>query len=151
LRAGVVLLVLLLPISRSYVFPHAMLGITGLNPFNLLLAATLGSFLLQGLFDGSLRGFIPRPLLWLYLVPIAAAGLLGMRHVGEIAPAFFMYDMLDFRDAAGYLREMLLKPLQLVLFALLLGAAVAESARPERFLVPTLLSIWLMGVLVIAF
>src|SRR5712691_1004045 len=31
-RIGVVLLVLLLPISNSSVFPHAMLGITGLNP-----------------------------------------------------------------------------------------------------------------------
>src|SRR5688500_4232263 len=35
-RIGVVLLIVFLPISRSYVFPHAMLGITGLNPFNLL-------------------------------------------------------------------------------------------------------------------
>src|SRR5215469_8465574 len=31
-RIGVVLLVLLVPISRSAVFPHEMLGITGLNP-----------------------------------------------------------------------------------------------------------------------
>src|SRR6185436_11967907 len=150
-RVGVVLLVLLLPISRSYVFPHAMLGVTGLNPFNLLLAATLGSFALQGLFDGSLRRFIPRPLFWLYLLPIVVAGIIGMRHFGDIAPAFFMYDMLDFKDAPGYLREMLLKPLQLVMFALLLAAAVAKSRRPEKFLLPTLVSIWLMGVLVIAY
>src|SRR6266849_6326512 len=54
-RIGVVLLILLLPISRSFVFPHEMLGIVGLNPFNLLLLGTFGSCLLQGLFDGSLR------------------------------------------------------------------------------------------------
>src|SRR5712675_2172657 len=41
-RVGVVLLILLLPISGSHVFPHAMFGITGLNPFNLLLVGTLG-------------------------------------------------------------------------------------------------------------
>src|SRR5262245_13382910 len=35
-RIGVALLILLMPISGSYVFPHAMLGITGLNPLNLL-------------------------------------------------------------------------------------------------------------------
>jgi O-antigen ligase len=150
-RVGVVLLVLLLPISRSYVFPHAMLGITGLNPFNLLLAATFGSALLQALFDGGLRQLVPRPLLWLYIVPMAIAALLGLRHVPDIAPAFFMYGMLEFKDGPGYLREMLVKPLQLVVFALMLGAAVARSARPERFLAPTLLSIWLMGVLVIVF
>jgi O-antigen ligase len=150
-RVGVVLLVLLLPISRSAVFPHAMLGITGLNPFNLLIAATLGAFVLQGLFDGSLRRFVPRPLFWLYIAPIVAAGILGMRHFGDIAPAFFMYGMLDFKDPAGYLREMLLKPLLLVAFALLLAAAVAKSRRPEKFLLPTLVSIWLMGLLVVVF
>src|SRR5262245_2442730 len=40
-RIGVVLLVLLLPISRGAMFPHELLGITGLNPLNLLLAGTL--------------------------------------------------------------------------------------------------------------
>src|SRR6266700_2691078 len=69
-RVGVVLLMLLMPISSSDVFPHAMLGITGLNPLNVLLAGTLGSYLLHGLSDGSLRRFLPRPLFWLYVAPI---------------------------------------------------------------------------------
>src|SRR6266568_6130452 len=47
-RVGVVLLILLMPISSSDVFPHAMFGITGLNPLNPLLAGTLGSYLLHG-------------------------------------------------------------------------------------------------------
>src|SRR5262249_1554093 len=64
-RIGVVLLVLLVPISRSTVFPHELLGITGLNPLNLLLAGTLGAYLLNALSDGSLSRFIPRPLLWM--------------------------------------------------------------------------------------
>src|SRR5712664_3112143 len=132
-RIGVVLLILLLPLSRSSsdVFPHEMLGIKGLNPFNLLLVGTLGSCLLHGLFDGSLRRFLPRPLLWLYIAPIRIAGTLGSRHVGDIAPAFFMYDQLDFNDVAGYLRDLVVKPLLLVIFALLVGAAVAKSEKPE--------------------
>src|SRR5438477_3276447 len=81
-RIGVVLLILLLPISGSHVFPHAMFGITGLNPFNLLLIGTLCSCLLHGLADGTFGRLIPRPLLWLYIVPILAAGALGSRHVG---------------------------------------------------------------------
>jgi len=40
-RVGVVLLIALMPISNSNVFPHAMLGITGFNPLNLLLVGTL--------------------------------------------------------------------------------------------------------------
>src|SRR2546422_11039458 len=59
-RIGVVLLILLMPISRSAVFPHAMFGITGLNPVNLLLVGTLGSGLLLGLSDSRIRRFMPR-------------------------------------------------------------------------------------------
>ncbi len=150
-RIGVVLLILLMPISRSYVFPHAMLGITGLNPLNLLLTATLGSCLLYGLSDGSIRRFVPRRLLWLYIVPILIAGALGSRHVGDIAPYYYMNHVLEFDSAAGYLRELVLKPLLMVVYALLVGAAVSKAAQPEKFLVPTLISIWVMSSMVIVF
>lgn len=150
-RIGVVLLILLMPISSSTVFPHEMLGITGLNPVNLLLVGTLASYLLHGVSDGSLFRFAPQPLLWLYVLPILVAGALGSRHVGDIAPAFFMYDQLEFHDAAGYFRDLVAKPLSLVVFALLVGAAASKSDKPERFLVPTLLSIWVMGSIVIVF
>ena len=148
-RVGVVLLILLLPLSRSYVFPHEMLGIKGLNPLNLLLVGTLGSCLLQGLLDGSLRRFMPHPLLWLYIVAILIAGLLGSRHVDDIASYYFMNQMLYFDDAAGYLREMAFKPLSMVVYALLVGAAVSKAAQPEKFLLPTLISIWVMSSIVI--
>src|SRR6266571_3099975 len=150
-RVGVVLLILLMPISSSTVFPHEMLGITGLNPVNLLLVGTLGSYLLHGVSDGSLRRFMPRPLQWLYILPILVAGALGSRHVGDIAPAFFMYDQVEFHDAAGYVRDFVAKPMSLVIFALLVGAAVSKSKKPEKFLVPTLISIWVMGSMVIVF
>ncbi len=150
-RVGVVLLILLMPISSSSVFPRAMLGITGLNPLNLLLAGTLVSCLLHGLFDGSLRRFVPRPLLWLYVVPILVAGGLGSRHFDDMAPAFFMYNELSFDTVAGYVRDLVVKPLSTVVFALLVAAAVLKSAKPEKFLLPTLISIWVMGSMVIVF
>src|SRR5207245_4893182 len=123
---GVVFLILLLPMSGGRVFPHAMFGVTGLNPLNLLLVGTFGSCLLHGVSDGSLRRFAPRPLLWLYILPILIAGALGSRHVGDIAPAFFMYDQLEFHDAAGYVRDLVIKPLSLVIFARLVGTAVSK-------------------------
>lgn len=149
-RIGVVLLIVLLPISRSYVFPHEMLGITGLNPFNLLLIGTLGSYLLHALFDGSIRRFMPWPLLWLYIVPILIAGALGSSHVGDIVPALHMYEISEV-TTAGYIRDLVAKPLMIVVFALLVGAAVSRSAKPEQFLIPTLISIWAMGAMVIVF
>lgn len=151
-RIGVVLLILLLPISRSYMFPHAMLGITGLNPVNLLLAGTLGSCLLHGLFDGSIRRFMPPPLAWLYIAPILIAGAMGSRHFGDIAPSFFMIpDLLPFDSPAGYVREVVVKPLLMVVFALLVAAAVSKSDKPEKFLIPTVISIWVMGSMVVVF
>lgn len=150
-RIGVVLLIVLMPVSTTSIFPHAMLGITGLNPLNLLLFGTLGSCLLRGLTDGSLRRFLPRPLLWLYIVPILVAGMLGARHVGEILPAFYIHELIDFVGAGGYFRDIVIKPLFIVIFALLVGAAVSRSARPEKFLVPALVSIWIMGLLVVVY
>lgn len=152
-RVGVLLLIVLMPLSgSSTIFPHEMFGIAGLNPLNLLLAGTLVSGLLQVFAHGSLRDLLPRPLVWLYIVPILIAGAIGSRHIHEIAPVLpIAYPGLDFASAASYLIEMVFKPLLLVVFALLVGAAVARSARPERFLVPTLLSICLMAVLVIVY
>ena len=150
-RIGVVLLILLMPISHSYIFPHAMLGVTGLNPLNLLLIGTLGSYLLRELSDGKPRHFIPRPLFWLYIVPIAIAGALGSLHVEDIARVFFMNELLEFNDAAGYIRDLVVKPLFMVVFALLVAAAVSRSEKLEKFLIPALISIWVMGSMVIVF
>ncbi|MGH8737620.1 MAG: O-antigen ligase family protein [Burkholderiales bacterium] len=150
-RIGVVLLILLMPISTSYVFPHEMFGIKGLNPLNLLLVGTLGSYLIGAMSGGSLRRFVPRPLLWLYVLPLVVAGLRGVRHFGEIAPVFFMYDVVDFQNPTGYLVNLVAKPLLLLTFALLVAAAVSKSAKPEKFLLPAWISIWVMSLMVVVF
>jgi len=151
-RAGVILLIVLMPLSGSTVFPHAMFGITGLNPVNLLIAGTLVSYLLRATSDGSLRRFIPVPLLGLYIAPILLAGAIGTRHLGDIAPTIYvLYEHLDFHDPGSYLRDMVAKPLLMVVFALLVAAAVAKSEKPERFLAPALASIWLMAGIVVVF
>lgn len=152
-RVGVVALILLMPVSgSSTLFPHEMFGIVGLNPLNLLLAGTFCSWLLHACADRSVGRFLPRPLLLMYIVPILAAGAIGLRHVHEIAPALLVvYQGLALMDAASYLREMVLKPLLMVLFALLVAAALAKSARPERFLVPAVASMCVMAALVPAF
>ena len=150
-RIGVVLLILLMPISSSKIFPHEMLGIVGLNPLNLVLMGTLASYLLHGASDGSLRRFFPQPLLWLYIAPIVAAGIVGSRHLDDIAWGYFIFDKLGFDSVPSYLRDQVLKPLFSVLYALLVGAAVVKSEKPEKFLLPTLVSIWIMGATVIVF
>src|SRR5262245_14324445 len=150
-RIGVVLLILLMPISSTSIFPRTMLGIPGLSPVNLLLAGTLGSYLLQGLFDGSLRRFVPGPLLWLYVVPIVIGGVMGVRHVGDIAPVLLMVNKLDLNGVAGYISVQLVNPILMVMFALLVGAAASRSEKPEKFLIPILIAIWATASMVIVF
>ena len=147
-RVGALLLIILLPVEPSYLFPHSIFGLTGLNPLNLLLAATLGSFVLRG---QNLGRFIPKPLFWLVMVPVLIAGLIGLPHVDEIHPAFYDAMLIAFHDAFGYYRDVALKPLLTVVGALLIGAAVARSQKPERFMVPLILSVWLLSLLSILY
>jgi O-antigen ligase len=133
-RAGAMLLVLLLPISSTAVFPGSMMGITGLNPINLLLVGTLASYLLRGRLEHPGR-FVPSPVLWLLVVPIAIAGLLGTMHFDDILPVFFDRLVVTYESWRGYLGVTVLKPVLLVLAALLVAAAVTKAKKPENFVV----------------
>jgi len=83
--------------------------------------------------------------LWLFVVPIVIAGLIGSRHVDDILPYFYEMEVIHFTNAVGYLRDLLFKPLVLVLIALVAGAAVARSRQPERFIVPIAVSVCLIA------
>src|ERR1700759_3472372 len=58
-RVGVMMMIFIIPISASYIFPRAMFGVTGLNPLNVLLVGTFASFLMVAMPDGSIRRFMP--------------------------------------------------------------------------------------------
>src|SRR5689334_12785735 len=145
-RIGAVLLLVMLPVEGSYLFPHSVFGVTGLNPLNLVLFATLASYLVRGY---ALKNFIPKQLGWLFIVPIVIAGLIGSRHVNEIYPAFYDMEVIHYTDAAGYLRDVLLKPLLTVIAALLIAQAVMRSKKTENFLVPFIVAVWVMSVMAI--
>ena len=149
-RIGAVAMMLMLPIQSTVLFPHELLGITGLNPANLVLAATLASYAVRG--RQNLAGrLVPAPLAWLYLAPIAVAGLIGAPHAADVVPVFSERELIHFTGAAGYLRDMLVRPLLLVPIALLIGAAAARSEKPERFLIPLGISVWLIAAVLIGY
>jgi O-antigen ligase len=147
-RAGALALMVMLPISGVWYFPHGMFGFTGLNPVNLVLAATLASFVMRG---QRLSLLAPKPLVWLYVVPILIAGAIGMRHVDEILPFFYENLLVHFTDALGYFRDVAVKPLFTVVIAVAVGAAVAQSQKPERFLAPIIVSVWVMSITAIGY
>lgn len=146
-RVGVFLLILLMPIEPSILFPHAMFGLTGVNPLNFLIGSTVFSLVIQHGGRKMATPFLPRPLLWLYIVPFVVAGIMGSRHVGDIPEYLVPLHQFSFTDAPSYIRDVVVRPLFLVLFALLVARAVADSDKPERFITPMLLSVWIMGLL----
>src|SRR5436190_3752863 len=131
-RIGAVLLLVMLPVEGSYLFPHSVFGVTGLNPLNLVVLSTFASYLIRGQRLGT---FLPKKLFWLFILPIAIAGLIGSRHVDEIYPYFYDVEVIHFTDAFGYLRDLLLKPMLMVLAALVIAQAVMQSKKVESFLV----------------
>ena len=147
-RFGAVLLLVMMPVEGSYLFPHSVFGVTGLNPLNLVLGATLASFIVRGY---GFKRFLPKPLFWLFILPIIIAGLIGSRHVDEVYPYFYEVEIIHFTDAIGYLRDVMLKPLLMVLSALMIAQAVMRSKKTENFLVPFVIAVWIMSVIAIGF
>ena len=131
-RVGALLLILLLPVSATSLFPHSLMKITGLNPMNLLVGGTLAAYLVRGRLEHP-APLVPGPVAWLYIVPIMLAGLLGATHVEQTYAPFFEDEIVSFTNWRGYLRDEVVKPLLTVLAALLVGAAVAKARKPEPF------------------
>jgi O-antigen ligase len=147
-RIGVILLILLMPIGATQLFPYGLMGVPGLNPTNLLILATVAAYVLRG---GRIRQLLPAPVLWLMVAPMVAAGLLGMPHFHDIAPYFFESEAIIFTSAVGYFQQFAFRPLLIVAVAMLLAVAVARSQKPERFIVPMMLSVWLIALIEIGF
>jgi O-antigen ligase len=150
-RAGVVLLIAIMPISQSYVFPHEMFGITGMNPLNLVMATTLSIMVMRIAGTGTLWHIAPKSLVWLYLAPLVFAGLIGAPHAKDIPGVFQEQELIFFTNAVGYLRDMLIKPAQFVVYALMIAVAVQRSQKPERFVTPVVFSVWIMACVVLVF
>jgi O-antigen ligase len=149
-RLGVFFLIVLLPISASPLVPRSMGGITGLNPLNLLLLGTLLPCLLQ-VPRAALARMMPKSLVWLYLLPIVIAGLIGSRHINEIPILSSLEDTLRYESAGSYLRDVLFKPMLLVVFAFLVAAATAQERDDRRLHNATLIAVWAMGLMTVAF
>lgn len=147
-RFGAVLLVIMLPVQASNFFPHSVLGVIGLNPMNMVLAATFGSYLLRGY---GFKRFIAKPLVWLFIAPMVVAGLIGMPHVVDIHPAFYEEQLIQYTNELGYLSQTLFKPLLTVLVAIMIGTAVARVKKAENFLIPVIASVWVMSLMAIGY
>jgi O-antigen ligase len=150
---GVWWMCLLFPLSQTLLVPRQVAGITGLNPVNLLMAATVLSLLLAWIM-ARLRHQpirmppLPRPLVWLYILPITLAALHGMLFVDSIAPYFHQIKAIAFDSPGSYLRDALLRPMFLVVFSLLVAMVFRDARNPKLYLLPCLLASLLVAGLI---
>lgn len=151
-RFGLWFLVFLLPLSASAIFPREILGITGANPYNALLALTLLSFAIHRMWQRKAGWNIAYPRFWwAFLAPIVIAAIVGLQHLSEIPSFAFTQPMLRFTGAGGYLRDVLVKPLLYILLAFLLGHAARDGMKPGSLVTALCLSIWIFAAWVFAY
>lgn len=131
-RLGLLAMVLVLPLAGTTMMPHGVAGITGLNPMNLLVGATAFSLLLSLPFRHQ-RLVIPgaaRPF-WFYVSMLIFGGFWGALHFGQKSA----FTQTSFDTASGYLRDVLLHPLLMLIVAYVLGIGVANAKKPTRYMV----------------
>lgn len=147
-RVGVVALILIMPVSNTYLFPRQLFGITGLSPENLILLGTAGVYFLKNIFgqEGSLK--VSGKFVWLYVAPLVLAGFWGAMHVDKIFPGYFIDGQIKYSAPMPYMRDVVVKPLFFILYGYLVAAAAKDSRRPELLLIPFVLSILVMVLVV---
>ncbi len=153
-RIGVWWLCLLFPLSQLSLIPRQLLGVTGFSPINVLLLATLAAmtaaFVAQRLRgQAALLPPVPLQLSLLYVLPITLAALHGLLSV-DLIPDYFRTSVgaISFDSPLSYLRDVLIRPMFLVIFAVLVAVAFRDAPNPKRYLAVSLGAALLIAALV---
>ena len=130
-RVGVVMLILLTAFQHTVFLP----SFTGFNVINYLTVTTLGSLLFARISGKITLVPFPRYVWFLYLIPIFVATAFGLTQLHRV-PNWFLTMTDVYSTNKKYIMDGAIRPLFLVLLAWMLGVAVRNSKRPERFLIP---------------
>jgi O-antigen ligase len=133
-RVGVMALMLMMPIAATTIMPRQMFGITGMNPFNIVLAATLASLLVAFLFGQVRLMPVPQKIFGPLVFLLALGTYIGASKVKMIAPHFYIDTPTLYHTATEYARDEFIKPMLMFLTVWLIALAVSVSKQPERWL-----------------
>lgn len=151
-RYGILIAIILLPLSPTYLFPKEMFGVTGFNPLNVTLAfSTCVLGFTRLVFPGKI--VIPKfPLrFWLYIAILALATIQGAFHVSSIPAYFRELQIINFDTVGGYVVDIFLKPMIILIVAYLLSVVVNNAQRPVLYLIPIFFSSVMLPVSVIVY
>jgi O-antigen ligase len=130
-RIAVVVLAMIYPLSGSQLIPR----LEGLNPYTYLSAAAIGGFMLSRFSNSKPVVWPPKVLLIFFIGPLVAGYLLGVPNIDELQRNLPKVLPDGIVTTVSYFKTYLFQPILLVMFSVLLANAVAESKKPERFLV----------------
>jgi hypothetical protein len=141
-QIGIWAVILLLPFSATRLIPRQMFGISGLNPLNVILAATILSLVLAWILRPKNVVFPRYPdLWWLYTLPFVFAAVHGAFYCSEIPAVYADPDSAITRGVQGYLQEVLVKPFILVVAAVVASFSIREGEETTRWqMVPVFLA-----------
>ncbi|MES9907319.1 MAG: O-antigen ligase family protein [Candidatus Thiodiazotropha sp.] len=151
-RAGVWLSVILLPFSATEIMPRQILGITGLNPLNIILAATIASvFLSMAIRPASVR--FPRlPVIFFIYIGLLLAGATAGLFYIEMAPPLPSSDgRMNELTPKKYLLEELFKPLIIVVVALLSAVTIQDERSARRLVMAAAVALGILGSVIVGY
>lgn len=150
-RAGIWLLVFLMPFAATYLIPRQVFGITGLNPVNALLAVTLGSLLLAKAFGSRRLDLValPRALL-VYLVLLALAAVFGSFHAVKAIPLVNAQGEYETLSRTKYLLDNFFKPLVILIVAWL-AAVLARNGGGRSLVFAVAMAALILNVVLLAY
>lgn len=134
-RVGVFLLVLMLALSMTELFPRKLLGVTGLNPLNIIFLAVCASIILAHKFRiRVLSEVLPKELLIYLIIPCLFALAIGAPQIGKIPGFMYVTKLVIFETWPGYVIDSFVKPFMQVGVAILIAIYVANGKRTERIM-----------------
>lgn len=151
-RLGVWLLVLLIPFAATQLIPRQMLGVTGLNPVNALLVATVVGLAVAFAFQRGRVNLVPLPaVLLLYLAMIGLAALHGVFRVAEAPPMLNPDGQIEKLSQTTYVLDVLVKPAILLAVAWLAAVQVRNAGGARALVWAMALTVTILFTVVMIF
>ena len=146
-RVAVVILAMINPLSGSMLVPQH----EGLNPYTYLSAAAVAGFMLSRFTSSKPIVWPPKVLIVFFVFPLMGGFLLGIPHLDELQRNLHRVLPDGVVNIVLYFKKYVFEPMFLVAFSVLLANAVADSKKPERFVVLFALSAVTVVVYVMVF
>lgn len=148
---GVWICVALLPLSATYLIGRQFFGITGLNPFNIILVATILSFIVTHVVRPEKAPWPRMPLIfWIFVAMFVFYGIVGCFYIHLAPPTWKDGGGIQYWTVQRYVLEQIGKPL-LVVVVTLLVSSLAKSGKVKGLIWAIAISSGIVSIAVIGY